>query len=66
MSVALAEAVSGFAGRRIAVIGEAMLDAYLEGETDRFCQEAPVPIVNLIKRREYRSASQPNTGAATR
>jgi D-beta-D-heptose 7-phosphate kinase / D-beta-D-heptose 1-phosphate adenosyltransferase len=35
------------AGLEVAVIGEAMLDTYLEGSTRRFCQEAPVPIVNL-------------------
>jgi D-beta-D-heptose 7-phosphate kinase / D-beta-D-heptose 1-phosphate adenosyltransferase len=52
VTVALAEAIDGFAGRRIVVIGEAMLDAYLEGQTDRFCQEAPVPIVTLSNRRD--------------
>ncbi len=29
-----------------------MLDAYLEGQTGRFCQEAPVPIVTLTERRD--------------
>jgi D-beta-D-heptose 7-phosphate kinase/D-beta-D-heptose 1-phosphate adenosyltransferase len=52
VSVGLVEAINGFAGRKVAVIGEAMLDAYLEGQTDRFCQEAPVPIVNLTGRRD--------------
>jgi D-beta-D-heptose 7-phosphate kinase / D-beta-D-heptose 1-phosphate adenosyltransferase len=34
-----------FHGARVLVIGDAMLDRYLRGSTDRFCQEAPVPIV---------------------
>jgi D-beta-D-heptose 7-phosphate kinase/D-beta-D-heptose 1-phosphate adenosyltransferase len=32
----------------ILVIGEAMLDCYLEGTSNRLCREAPVPIVDLI------------------
>ncbi len=32
---------------QILVIGEAMLDRYLEGATTRLCQEAPVPVVTL-------------------
>jgi D-beta-D-heptose 7-phosphate kinase/D-beta-D-heptose 1-phosphate adenosyltransferase len=31
----------------VIVIGEAMLDSYLEGDTGRLCREAPVPIVRL-------------------
>jgi len=37
--------VERFAGLRVLVIGEAMLDADLRGATDRLCREAPVPIV---------------------
>lgn len=32
-------------GRRIAVIGDVMLDRYLMGDTDRLSPEAPVPVV---------------------
>ncbi|MGV0025805.1 bifunctional heptose 7-phosphate kinase/heptose 1-phosphate adenyltransferase [Phormidesmis priestleyi] len=32
---------------QILVIGEAMLDRYLEGAATRLCQEAPVPVVTL-------------------
>ena len=34
-----------FGGLKLLVIGEAMLDRYLRGSTDRLCREAPVPIV---------------------
>ncbi|MFO0593125.1 MAG: D-glycero-beta-D-manno-heptose 1-phosphate adenylyltransferase [Polyangiaceae bacterium] len=37
-------------GLRALVIGDAMLDTYLRGATDRLCPEAPVPIVNVTSR----------------
>jgi D-beta-D-heptose 7-phosphate kinase/D-beta-D-heptose 1-phosphate adenosyltransferase len=37
--------VRGFPGLRVLVIGEAMLDTWLEGEAIRLCKEAPVPVV---------------------
>jgi D-beta-D-heptose 7-phosphate kinase/D-beta-D-heptose 1-phosphate adenosyltransferase len=39
--------VNQFAGLKVLVLGEAMLDSYLEGTTGRFCPEAPVPIVTV-------------------
>ncbi|MCA1684635.1 MAG: PfkB family carbohydrate kinase [Planctomycetia bacterium] len=42
--------VDAFAGLDVVVIGEAMLDTYLEGTTGRLCREAPVPIVDLTAR----------------
>jgi rfaE bifunctional protein kinase chain/domain len=38
-------------GKRIAVIGDAMLDVYLTGEVDRISPEAPVPVVRVLERR---------------
>src|SRR5437868_3150575 len=38
-------------GRRVAVIGDAMLDVYLSGDVDRISPEAPVPVVRVRKRR---------------
>jgi rfaE bifunctional protein kinase chain/domain len=38
------------AGRRIAVIGDAMLDVYLRGDVDRISPEAPVPVVRVRHR----------------
>ncbi len=36
-----------FSDLRIVVIGDAMLDHYLRGPSDRLCREAPVPIVDV-------------------
>jgi len=38
-------AVRRFAGRRVLVVGDALLDAYLHGHATRVCSEAPVPVV---------------------
>lgn len=40
------------AGLKVLVIGEAMLDCYLEGFSDRLCQEAPVPVVTVTDRKQ--------------
>ena len=37
-------------GKRVAIVGEAILDSYLVGRADRLCREAPVPIVALQRR----------------
>ncbi len=39
--------IDRFAGLRVLVIGEAMLDVYHKGKTERLCREAPVPVVAL-------------------
>ena len=52
MSHLLSRIVESFAGLRVVVIGEAMLDSYIDGSTDRLCREAPVPIVRLTGRRD--------------
>ena len=39
------DVVRGFPGLRVLVIGDAMLDTWLEGEAIRLCKEAPVPVV---------------------
>jgi D-beta-D-heptose 7-phosphate kinase/D-beta-D-heptose 1-phosphate adenosyltransferase len=46
------ELVAAFAGLRVLVVGEAMLDSYLEGSSGRLCREAPVPVVAVGRRRE--------------
>jgi rfaE bifunctional protein kinase chain/domain len=38
-----------FAGKRILVIGDVMIDSYLRGKVNRVSPEAPVPIVSLDK-----------------
>jgi D-beta-D-heptose 7-phosphate kinase/D-beta-D-heptose 1-phosphate adenosyltransferase len=42
------EILDGFARRRAVVIGDAMLDSYLEGTATRLCREGPVPVVRRV------------------
>jgi D-glycero-beta-D-manno-heptose-7-phosphate kinase len=44
---ALLLTVARFAGRRVAVLGDLMLDRYLWGRVDRISPEAPVPVVEV-------------------
>src|SRR5919204_4377475 len=39
------EILARFSERRVVVIGDAMLDSYLEGTATRLCREGPVPVV---------------------
>lgn len=39
--------IDRFSGLRALVIGDAMLDVYLDGAASRICREAPVPIVDV-------------------
>lgn len=48
----LLDIIDRFDTLRVAVIGEAMLDRYVEGEVGRMCREAPVPIVAVSERRD--------------
>jgi rfaE bifunctional protein kinase chain/domain len=41
-----------FKKKKIIVLGDVMIDAYLSGRVDRLSPEAPVPIVNFSKREE--------------
>lgn len=52
MSGTLSTLIERFAGLRVLVIGEGMLDSYLHGITERLCREAPVPIVDVSRRLE--------------
>jgi D-beta-D-heptose 7-phosphate kinase/D-beta-D-heptose 1-phosphate adenosyltransferase len=42
---AAVDVVRGFPGLRALVVGDAMLDSWLEGDAVRLCAEAPVPVV---------------------
>lgn len=46
----LLEYVSGFELCRVAVIGDLMLDEYVWGHIERISPEAPVPILNVVRR----------------
>jgi D-beta-D-heptose 7-phosphate kinase/D-beta-D-heptose 1-phosphate adenosyltransferase len=39
-------------GKRILVVGDAMLDKYIHGSVDRISPEAPVPVVHATRRNE--------------
>ena len=41
-----------FTKKRVLVVGDVMIDAYLRGQVTRVSPEAPVPIINLSKREE--------------
>lgn len=43
--------LQGAQGKRIAVIGDAMLDVYLTGDVERISPEAPVPVVRVRERK---------------
>jgi len=47
MTDRLPDLIDGFSGRRILVIGDPILDGYLEGVCGRVCPEAPAPVVDL-------------------
>jgi D-beta-D-heptose 7-phosphate kinase/D-beta-D-heptose 1-phosphate adenosyltransferase len=38
-------------GKKVAVVGDAMLDVYLRGDVQRISPEAPVPVVKITERR---------------
>ena len=40
--------IQGFAGQKILVVGDLMLDRYLWGRVDRISPEAPVPVVEVM------------------
>jgi D-beta-D-heptose 7-phosphate kinase / D-beta-D-heptose 1-phosphate adenosyltransferase len=52
MDLDLFNLIDSFRGYRVAVVGEAMLDTYLVGKTDRLCREAPVPVVVVEERQD--------------
>lgn len=53
--------LAGMRGRRIAVIGDAMLDVYLRGDVERISPEAPVPVVR-VRERKYALGGAANVG----
>ena len=47
----LTELLDGARSRRVAIVGDAMLDVYLRGDVDRISPEAPVPVVRVRERK---------------
>jgi D-beta-D-heptose 7-phosphate kinase/D-beta-D-heptose 1-phosphate adenosyltransferase len=46
-------AIDRFSGLNVLVIGDAMLDVYMDGPVRRICREAPVPIVDIQSVRTF-------------
>ncbi|ARS34154.1 bifunctional heptose 7-phosphate kinase/heptose 1-phosphate adenyltransferase [Pontibacter actiniarum] len=46
----LEDIFEAFNGLKVLVVGDVMIDSYLWGKTSRISPEAPVPIVNVVKR----------------
>lgn len=45
--------IAGFAGKRILVIGDLMLDEFIWGKVSRISPEAPVPVVDVVGESYY-------------
>jgi D-glycero-beta-D-manno-heptose-7-phosphate kinase len=54
--------LAGFTGRRVAVIGDAMLDEFVLGDVTRISPEAPVPILE-VRGRESMAGGAANAAA---
>src|SRR5438105_15755002 len=62
---ALESTLERFAGRRVAILGDCMLDRYLWGRVDRISPEAPVPVVE-IERESFSLGGAGNVAANLR
>lgn len=56
--------IPAFHGRRILVIGDAILDVYEKGNTEKLCREAPAPVVSL-RERAFSCGGAANTAVNT-
>ena len=52
MNSHLPHLIDQFARLNVIVIGDAMLDSYLEGSVSKLCREAPVPVVAVEERKD--------------
>lgn len=48
---ALAAHIASLKGHKVLIVGDAMLDEYLEGDADRISPEAPIPVVKIARSR---------------
>ena len=53
------ELFGSFKQKKVAIIGDVMLDTYMWGNVERISPEAPVPVVSL-KKKEYRMGGASN------
>jgi D-beta-D-heptose 7-phosphate kinase/D-beta-D-heptose 1-phosphate adenosyltransferase len=52
METNLIALIRAFAGQRVVVLGDAMLDSYLVGTATALCREAPAPVISLSERHD--------------
>ncbi len=52
MNTELLKLLDAIAGLKVIVIGEAMLDCYLAGKSDRLSPEAPAPVLTVTQRQQ--------------
>lgn len=57
--------LAGIAGRRLAVVGDAMLDHFVWGSVDRISPEAPVPVVR-VREETWKLGGAANVAAGIR
>ena len=50
MPAELIDIVERFAGRRVLLVGDFMLDRYIVGDAERISPEAPVPVLRVVER----------------
>src|SRR5688500_12460885 len=60
MKEKIEDLISNFRNLKVLVIGDAILDTYTKGSTDRICREAPVVVLN-VHEREYQCGGAANT-----
>ncbi|MBS1505869.1 MAG: D-glycero-beta-D-manno-heptose-7-phosphate kinase [Bacteroidetes bacterium] len=51
--------IDSFAGLRVLIVGDVMLDSYIWGAVERISPEAPVPIIN-VKKKDFRLGGAAN------
>jgi D-beta-D-heptose 7-phosphate kinase/D-beta-D-heptose 1-phosphate adenosyltransferase len=56
----LKELINKFKNYKVLVIGDAILDTYIKGNSDRLCREAPVPIID-VEEQEHDCGGAANT-----
>ncbi|HEY8400923.1 MAG TPA: D-glycero-beta-D-manno-heptose 1-phosphate adenylyltransferase [Cytophagaceae bacterium] len=52
--------VDKFKNKKVLVIGDAILDTYIKGRSDRLCREAPVPVISVYEQ-EHQCGGAANT-----
>ncbi|MFN3403066.1 MAG: PfkB family carbohydrate kinase [Cytophagaceae bacterium] len=54
------EVIRKFKNKKVLVVGDAMLDKYIKGISEKLCREAPAPVINVLQE-EYNCGGAANT-----